>query len=78
MWSLGVLCYEFLVGIPPFDAGSFSATYHRIKKAIYTIPDHVSAHAADLIKKLLVVDPNGRLELDGVLNHPWIKQYADI
>ncbi|KAK8933454.1 Serine/threonine-protein kinase Aurora-2 [Platanthera zijinensis] len=29
IWSLGVLCYEFLYGVPPFEARKPSATFQR-------------------------------------------------
>lgn len=29
IWSLGVLCYEFLYGVPPFEAREHSDTYRR-------------------------------------------------
>jgi aurora kinase len=29
IWSLGVLCYEFLYGVPPFEAKEHSDTYRR-------------------------------------------------
>lgn len=32
LWSLGVLCYEFLVGKPPFEAKTHEETYRRISK----------------------------------------------
>lgn len=32
LWSLGVLCYEFLVGKPPFEAKTHDETYRRISK----------------------------------------------
>ncbi|CAI0441411.1 unnamed protein product [Linum tenue] len=30
IWSLGVLCYEFLYGVPPFEAMEHSDTYRRL------------------------------------------------
>ncbi|ORX84002.1 aurora-related kinase 1 [Basidiobolus meristosporus CBS 931.73] len=73
LWSLGVLTYEFLVGNPPFeDLSSVKATYKRISKVDLRIPDTVSAEAADLIRKLLVRNPNQRLPLSEVKRHPWI------
>lgn len=32
LWSLGVLCYEFLVGKPPFEADTYQETYRRISR----------------------------------------------
>nr|XP_019572483.1 PREDICTED: aurora kinase C isoform X4 [Rhinolophus sinicus] len=32
LWCIGVLCYELLVGNPPFESTSYSETYRRILK----------------------------------------------
>ncbi|RZC35167.1 aurora kinase A [Asbolus verrucosus] len=76
LWSLGVLCFEFLTGKPPFEAVSYEESYRNISKAYYKFPPYVSEGAQDLIKRLLVVNPNKRLELDEVLRHPWIVAHA--
>lgn len=55
LWSLGVLCYEFLVGKPPFEAETYEETYARISRAQYSFPDHVSPNARDLITKVSYV-----------------------
>ncbi|XP_071446084.1 aurora kinase C-like [Hetaerina americana] len=73
LWSLGVLCYECLVGKPPFEAASFEETYLNIRQVRYRFPPHVSMGARDLISRLLVKDPAARLPLNVVLQHPWIK-----
>ncbi|KAL3269940.1 hypothetical protein HHI36_008996 [Cryptolaemus montrouzieri] len=78
LWSLGVLCYEFLVGKPPFESASFDGTYRAISEVKYSFPSHVSERAKDLIKKLLVFNPDSRLSLEGILKHPWILQYTNI
>lgn len=76
MWALGVLCYEFLTGTPPFESQSHEDTYKRISKAIFSFPPFVSEGARDLVKKLLVVKPEYRLDLVGVLAHPWIVEHV--
>ncbi|XP_037949138.1 aurora kinase C-like [Teleopsis dalmanni] len=72
LWSLGVLCYELVVGCTPFLGTSYDKTYRKIVKGQYKLPDHVSHEAADLIAKLLVPEPNNRLALNKVCQHPWI------
>ncbi|XP_053558617.1 aurora kinase A [Bombina bombina] len=74
LWSLGVLCYECLVGKPPFEAETHQETYRRISKVEFNYPPFVTDGARDLISKLLKHNPNHRLPLKGVLNHPWIVQ----
>ncbi|XP_010788175.1 aurora kinase A-like [Notothenia coriiceps] len=34
LWSLGVLCYEFLVGKPPFETKSHEETYRKISRVL--------------------------------------------
>lgn len=75
LWSLGVLTYEFLVGEAPFEDTPVM-TQRRIARADMTIPSFVSPEARDLIKKLLVLDPEKRLPLEDVQQHPWILKHC--
>ncbi|KAL3132325.1 Phosphatidylinositol:ceramide phosphoinositol transferase (IPC synthase) [Trebouxia sp. C0010 RCD-2024] len=79
VWSLGVLCYEFLFGQPPFEAEGHSNTYKRILRVDLRFPAEipVSSGARDLIRKLLVKDPTQRLPLKQVIQHPWIVGHAE-
>lgn len=72
LWSLGVLCYELIVGEPPFQTQSYEETYKKISKAQYEIPEFVSKAAGHLISKLLVLQADLRLSLPKVKQHPWI------
>ncbi|TWW61873.1 aurora kinase A isoform X1 [Takifugu flavidus] len=74
LWSLGVLCYEFLVGKPPFEAKTHEETYRRISRVEYTYPAHtnISDGAKDLVSRLLKHNPMQRLPVQGVLAHPWV------
>ena len=42
LWSLGVLCYEFLAGKPPFETDSHQGTYNRIIGVDLQWPSHFS------------------------------------
>jgi aurora kinase, other len=74
IWSLGVLLYEFLFGGPPFEAEGHSATYRRISRVDLHFPrtPAVDEGAKDLIRRLLVKDPNQRMKLADVPKHPWV------
>lgn len=76
LWCVGVLCYEFLVGEPPFMEREQMETYKRITRVDLSFPDFVSPEAVDLIRRLLVKNPEQRLSLDMVLSHPWIRKNA--
>ncbi|KDR22618.1 Serine/threonine-protein kinase 12 [Zootermopsis nevadensis] len=71
-WCLGVLCYEFLVGRPPFESGDTNETYSRIKNVDLHFPKCVPEGAKDLISKLLRQCPAERMPLPDVMKHPWI------
>ncbi|CAH1757069.1 14619_t:CDS:10 [Entrophospora sp. SA101] len=50
LWSLGVLCYELLSGSPPFEEETgYRATYKRIRKVDFKMPEHISEDAKHLI-----------------------------
>ncbi|KAK3196928.1 spindle assembly checkpoint kinase [Lecanicillium sp. MT-2017a] len=75
LWSLGVLAYEFLVGEAPFEDTPVM-TRRRIQRADMSIPSFVSAEAADLMKRLLVLDPAKRIPLEQIESHPWIIKHC--
>ncbi|XP_073903009.1 aurora kinase B isoform X2 [Castor canadensis] len=76
LWCIGVLCYELLVGNPPFESASHNETYRRIVKVDLKFPPSVSQGAQDLISKLLKHNPSERLPLAQVLTHPWVRAHS--
>lgn len=71
-WSLGILCYEFLVGKPPFEEVDKNATYKRIAKVDLRFPSYIDPDAKEMMISLLQKEPSKRLKLEKVLVHPWI------
>ncbi|KAJ9553232.1 hypothetical protein OSB04_017277 [Centaurea solstitialis] len=78
-WSVGVILFELLVGIPPFNAESPEACSLKINSADFQVfanimnrdipwpkvPDEMSHEAYDLINKLLTENPVQRLGVRG-------------
>ncbi|XP_062072665.1 aurora kinase B isoform X1 [Lepus europaeus] len=76
LWCIGVLCYELLVGNPPFESASHNETYRRIVKVDLKFPASVPSGAQDLISKLLRHNPSDRLTLAQVSAHPWVRAHS--
>lgn len=54
-WCLGILCYEFLMGQPPFLSSTQQETYAKIKAMNIVWPNHVTPGARDFISKVTLV-----------------------
>ena len=59
-WTLGVLTYEMLVGIDPFNDDDPMNIYRNIIKGIVRFPRSMSKSGRSLIKHLLVADLSKR------------------
>ncbi|GAM19583.1 hypothetical protein SAMD00019534_027580 [Acytostelium subglobosum LB1] len=75
-FSVGVMLYEFLTGLPPFSADTVEATFQNILQRNIKYPDDMSDEARDIIDKLLALNPQSRLGYNGadeVKSHPFFQ-----
>lgn len=74
IWSLGTLCYELLVGIPPFDASSYEELIGKLKAGQYKFPENLrlSMESVSFINDMLQFDPNKRKDINYLMSHPFI------
>jgi len=63
-WSLGILLYEMLVGLPPFYSENMNEMYELILKAPLKFPSFVPDDAISLLNGLLERDESKRLGSD--------------
>ncbi|WOL11851.1 serine/threonine-protein kinase SAPK7 isoform X1 [Canna indica] len=77
VWSCGVTLYVMLVGSYPFedpdDPRNFRKTIGRIVSAQYKIPSyvHISQECKQILSSIFVANPERRITLSGIRNHPW-------
>ena len=79
-WSVGVILYMTLTGVPPFDGETDDDIINRIKIGKYNktskrFLEH-SPEAKDLVNCLLERDIEKRLSAKEALEHPWFKKFG--
>ncbi|KAL4437322.1 hypothetical protein ABPG75_004461 [Micractinium tetrahymenae] len=61
LWALGCVLYQMFAGRPPFKSPSEYLTFQKIVEAEYELPEGLPPAAADLITRLLVLEPADRI-----------------
>ena len=83
IWCSGVLLFAMLTGRLPFrpqGCGEFSRQYQMrteiegILRGKFDIPGKISRCGRNLLHSMLHADPQQRLTLDEVRNHPWVTE----
>ena len=81
MWSVGCIVFLLLSGNLPFMGRSQKELFRKIVSGKYEFDDDdwcdVSEDAKDLVKKLLVLDPDVRLTANDCMKHRWLKTSGD-
>ncbi|KAK4687783.1 serum/glucocorticoid-regulated kinase 2, partial [Tremellales sp. Uapishka_1] len=79
-WTLGVLLYEMLTGLPPFYDENTNEMYRKILSDPLRFPEEVGSEARSLLTQLLDRDPSRRLGVNGaqdIKNHPFFARHID-
>ena len=74
IWSLGILCYEMVVGELPFNAQNLEELCKKVEIGKYNIPSTLSKEIVSFINGMLQKDFNKRLTANQLLNHEFLKK----
>eukprot|EP00127_Corallochytrium_limacisporum_P003865 Clim_evm79s153 gene=Clim_evmTU79s153 len=71
VWAAGITLYCFLMGKTPFSAPTEAALYQAIQEQTIEYPRRISSTARDLLSAMLERDPEKRMTIEEIIDHPW-------
>eukprot|EP00959_Pyramimonas_sp_CCMP1952_P063918 1335580-Pyramimonas_sp.AAC.1 len=78
IWSVGVILYILLCGVPPFWAETEQGIFRAVLQGTYDMRSdpwgRISDGAKDCVRRLLKQDPAERMTALDALNHPWVRE----
>ena len=69
IWATGIILFAMVCGYLPFENPDNDKLFELILKAELDFPEHLSEICKDLIKKILVTDPNKRINIEQIKKH---------
>jgi len=80
LWSAGVIMYVLLSGVPPFFGQTDQEVLAKVKQGHLNFRSRdwsgISEDAKELVRMLVKMDPEDRLDAEQALNHSWIRNCA--
>lgn len=73
IWSCGVILYAMVTGRLPFDDDNLQRLLLKVQAGQFHLPSDLPDELRDLIKKMLTVDPEERIDMAGIKAHPWFQ-----
>ncbi|XP_071177071.1 serine/threonine-protein kinase SIK2-like isoform X1 [Mytilus edulis] len=73
IWSLGVVLYVLVCGALPFDGQSLQILRDRVLSGRFRIPYFMTTDCENLIRRMLVLDPNKRFSINQIKKHKWMQ-----
>jgi [calcium/calmodulin-dependent protein kinase] kinase len=77
IWSAGVVLFSMVYGSVPFKASNMNELHTIIRDAKFTLEPEVSKDVRDLLKRMLEKNPEKRIKVPDILNHPWLTDCED-
>ena len=69
IWATGIILFAMVCGYLPFEHSDKDKLFEQILKAKLDFPSHLSDSVKDLISKILITDPNKRINIEQIKKH---------
>ena len=78
IWSTGIILFAMMCGFLPFEDQDNDILFKKILKCKIKYPGYLSDISVDLMKKILVRDPEKRITLQEIKLHPFYLKGKDL
>ena len=78
IWATGIILFAMLCGFLPFDDKDNNILFQKILECKITFPKFLSLDAKDLLKKILVMNPLKRINIQNIKKHPFYLKGKEI
>ena len=72
IWSLGVICYQMLIGKSVFDAKSLDELVKKVEEGTYLVPTSISREIVSFLNSMLQYISEKRLSAEKLERHPFL------
>ena len=74
VWSTGIILYAMIYGYLPFEDNDNEILFQKIANCDIEYPGLISKNARHLMEKIIVNDPDKRIKIQEIKNHPFYLQ----
>ncbi len=71
IWATGIILFAMLCGYLPFEDDNNDVLFKQILGGKIEYPNHLSEVSKDLLKKIIETDPEKRIKIEEIKEHPF-------
>jgi hypothetical protein len=71
VWRCGIIIFAMICGYLPFEDPNNEILFKKIMKCKVDYPGYLSEEVLDILNKIIVIDPNKRINIEQIKRHPF-------
>ena len=78
IWNLGIILYAIVACRLPFESSNVKKLFSSILYQSVVYPPNFSSQLVDLLSKMLEKNPENRITIDMIAQHPWLQNKKNL